>query len=89
MRLRVNVNSLAEEYARVLSVAENSTERGRDFSGRQRAGCDLVEERLKQMKIAPVDEGDIDQRALQSLGGVEAAEAASEDQYTVLWHLCN
>ncbi len=40
---------------------------------------DLVQQRLEEVVVVPVDQGDVDGRHRQRLGGEEAAEAAADD----------
>ena len=52
--------------------------------GESGPGRDLVEQRLEQVVVAPVDEGDVDPVVLaQLLRRVQAAEAAADDQDAV------
>ena len=44
-------------------------------AGEKSGGRHLIEQRLEQMIIVPVDQGDVERRAGQRLGGGEAAEA--------------
>ena len=46
---------------------------------RQAGGRDLVEQRLEQMVVAAVDDGDVGGGAGQRLGGAQAAEARADD----------
>ena len=52
---------------------------GGDLDGRKDAGGDLVEQRLEQVVVRPVDEGHADGRPSQCAGGREAAEPAADD----------
>jgi len=40
----------------------------------------LIEQRLKKMKVAPVDERDVYRRAAKRTGRVETAESAAENE---------
>ena len=46
----------------VALTTENGTDRGRDIGRRERCRRDLIEERLEEMVIVLVDEGDPDRR---------------------------
>jgi len=47
----------------------------------------LIEEGLKEMEIAAVDQGDFDRGALELLRGVQPGEAAAKDQdFVILLH---
>ena len=55
-----------------------------DLGGRERAGGDLVGERLEEVEVAPVDERDLDRPAPQLRERLEAAESAADDHDVVL-----
>ena len=75
----VDVHGFAEKDLRVFLAAENGAQGRGDFAGREGAGGDLVEERLEEMEIALIDEGDLGVGALQGARGDQAAETAAED----------
>ena len=81
--LGINVNSFAKEDLDVFLAAEDGADRGGDFSGREGAGGNLIEEGLKEMEIAFVEEGDVDVGAFQGLRGDETRETSAEDQDAV------
>ncbi len=55
-----------------------------DLARREGAGGDLVQQRLEEMEIAPIDEGHVEARVVaQVLGGVQAAEPAADDDDAV------
>jgi hypothetical protein len=43
----------------------------------------LIQQRLEQMEISPVDKRDVDRCAAQRLGGVQSAESATKDDDAV------
>ena len=65
--------------AGVFLIAEDGAEGLGDFTGREGAGCDLIEEGLEEMEIAAVDERHVDGGATEGFSGVETAETAAED----------
>ncbi len=65
MGVHVEVDDFAEEDARVLLPGEHVADRGSDLAGRKGAGCDLIEQRLKEVVVAPVDDRDFDRCVLQ------------------------
>lgn len=71
--------NLGEEYGDIGRLAQNGAKRGGDVGGIERGGGDLVEKRLEEMVVAPVEEGDADRPARQGSRGVESAEAAADD----------
>jgi hypothetical protein len=42
----------------------------------------LVEQRLKDVVVAAVDDGDVDGEMSQAFGGVQAAESTPDDDHT-------
>jgi len=83
----IDVHGFAEENFDIFLAAENSADGGGDFRGGERAGGDLIEERLKEMEIAFVEEGDVDVSAFEGLRGDETREASAKDQDAVWsWH---
>ena len=80
----VEADDLVHEDAGVALAAEQGAERRGDVGRRQAAGRHLVEQRLEQVEVAPVDERDFDRDLAQRLGGVKAAEAAADDDDAVL-----
>ncbi len=67
----------------VLAPAKQLADRPGDLRGGQRGGPDLVEQRLEEMMIALIDDGDAHARALESLRDGESAEAAADDHHVV------
>jgi hypothetical protein len=51
-----------------------------DITGVQGRGCHLVEQRLKEMMVALVDERDVHVCVTEAARGLEAAEAGAEDE---------
>ena len=56
--------------------------------GRERGRRHLVEQRLEQVVVAPVDDGDVDVGALQLLDGGDAAKAAADDDDAMPLNSC-
>ena len=82
-RCRVDVDDFPEQHANVLLAAEDAAQRCRDLAGRERAGSDLIKERLEQVIVAPIDERHVDRRGLQRARRAQAAKATADDH-----HLC-
>ena len=82
--LDVDVDRLAEDHRRVALLAQHGAQRLRDLARRQRAGRDLVEHRLEQVEVAPVDERDRDLRVVaEAPRRVQPAEPAADDHDAV------
>ena len=77
--LEVEAGDLGEQDAHVVVALEDRPERIRDLAGRQRPGRDLVGERLEEVEVAAVDQGDLDRRPPQRKRSLKAPEAAADD----------
>jgi hypothetical protein len=55
--------NLTQQNPGVLLASERRAERRCDISRREPSRGDLIEQRLKEMKIAPVEKGDFDGNA--------------------------
>ena len=77
--VEIDIDDFAKHNARVPLVAENVTDRQRDVPLGQNARRELMQQRLNQMVICPVDDGDIDLGAPQRLRRRESAESAADD----------
>ena len=74
----VDIGRLEEQDPDVVPTAEDGPERLGDVAGRDGPGGDLVEQRLEQVEIAPVDERHREEWIARKLaGGVQAGEAAA------------
>src|SRR5205085_696104 len=72
---------LAEHHPGVLVAPEDRAEWVADLSGRERPSGHLVGERLEQVEVAPVHQRELDRRGGQVRGGLQAAEAAADDDH--------
>ena len=78
--LRVDADRLAEDDRRVALLAEDRAQRLGDVAGRQRARRDLVQQRLEQVEVAPVDERQADLGIdAEAARGVQPGEPATDD----------
>ncbi len=59
-RLQVESRHLGQDDLHVLATAQHVAQHGRDLTGRHDAGRHLVEERLEQVVVPPVDQRDLD-----------------------------
>ena len=65
-------------------MLEHTAERRGNLTRRQRARRHLVEQRLEQVEVAPVDERHLHRWVAEFLGGRQAAEAAADDHDAVM-----
>ncbi len=75
----VQVDGIGEQDLGVLLFAQQDTQRRGDFSRRQRARGDLVEQRLEEMEIPAVDECDGKVFMPERARCVEPAEATADN----------
>ena len=73
----VEIHGFAEKDLGVFLAAEDGAKRSGDFAGREGAGGYLIEERLEEVEVALIDEGDLGVGALQGACGNEAGETAA------------
>ncbi len=78
-RVEVEAGHLAEDDVRVLLPVQGAPQRERDFRRRERAGRDLVGQRLEQEEVLAVDERHLDVRTAKAPRGQQAAEASADD----------
>jgi hypothetical protein len=78
-RCKVEAGQLAQDNADALVALEDAAQRGRDLTGREGAGGDVVQERLEQMEVAAIDQGDVDRRATQLADGLKPTEATADN----------
>jgi hypothetical protein len=78
---RVEPDRLAQQDRGVVISAEDAAQRLGDVAGRDRAGGDLVQQRLEDVVVAPIDEGQVDALVTtQPTRRVQPAEAAAHDE---------
>ena len=86
--VQVEAGDLGQLDPDVFVLADHVAQRRRDLAGRDQTGRHLVQERLKQMVIAPVHQRDFDAAAgvalaAQESSGGQAAEASADDHHPV------
>ena len=81
--VKVEPGDLGQLDADVLVLAEHVADGRRDLAGRDHARRHLVQERLEQVVVAPVDHGHVDVLAGQEAGRRQAAEAPADDHHPV------
>ena len=77
--IEVEAGHLGELDAHVLRPAQDVPQRRRDLTGREDAGRDLVQQRLEQVVVAPVDQRDVDRQLSEEPARRQATEAAADD----------
>jgi hypothetical protein len=75
----VDADDVGEQDSGVALVAEDRPDRIRDVSGRERGGRDLVEQRLKEVMVAPVDHGHADGRVGEPSRRRQPPEPGADD----------
>src|SRR5262249_44526621 len=78
-RRRIDGAHLVEQDPRVTLPTQDRADRVRDVVRRERRGRDLVEQRLKEMMIPPVDERHAYRSASEPSRRIETAEPAADD----------
>ena len=81
--LGVDADGLPQQDPRVALLAQGPPDRRGDVAGREAAGRNLIEQRLKEVEVASIHDREVDGRAPQLLCGIEAPETASEDHDAV------
>ena len=65
----------------ILAPAKEVPDRPRDLGGRERRCRRLIEQRLKQMMVTAVDDGDPDRRAGEPVDGLQPAEPGADHDH--------
>ena len=79
---RIDGARFGQDHAHVAPTASHRANGVRDVAGAKRRGCHLVEQRLKQVVIAPIDESYPHQRGAQfgqAPRRLQAAKTATND----------
>ena len=80
----VDADGFPEDDRHVPLAGEDRAEGLRDLARGQGAGRDLIQHRLEQVEVPAVEQGDRDFGVVPKVpGGVQAAEAAADDQDAV------
>ena len=77
----VHGGRLAEQDGGVLLPPQDPSDRHGDVARVESRRGDLVQQRLEQVVVAPIDQGQTQRRAPQRPCGVQAPETASEDHH--------
>src|SRR5205085_5215213 len=79
----LEAGDLAEQHAHAGRGAEDQPQRNGDLARGQRSGRDLIVERLKQVVVVAVDEGDVDVGAGEGLDRLDPPESAPDDDHVM------
>jgi hypothetical protein len=77
--LLVDARHLAQDHALVAGAAQDGADRRGDLRRRQAGGRDLIEQRLEEVVVAPVDDGDVGCGAGQGVRAAQPAKARADD----------
>ena len=80
-RCGVDANDFIHEHGGVGLVAEDGADGLGYVGGREDGEGDLIEQRLKGVVVAAIDEGNVDGQVGESTRGVEARKAATDDEH--------
>src|SRR5215469_105558 len=83
----VHSDDITEEDSGVLLVLENPPDRKTNLIGGKNRGGHLVEQRLKQVVMRPIDQSDFHRRLLERFGRSESAKATAHYNDSRLSHL--
>src|SRR3546814_3277314 len=72
---------VAHDHPDIAIVAEQRTDRDGDIGRVERGGCNLIEQRLEQMIITPVDQRDTQWQLLEPVRGGEPTKARAHDHH--------
>src|SRR4051812_39501846 len=70
---------VAQQNVAIWLPCDNRAQWRRDIRRRKPACCNLVQQRLKQMKVAAINKSNLHCRAPQSAGSIQSAESAADD----------
>jgi hypothetical protein len=78
-----HADSFIEPDRHVACVAENGARRLRDFGGRKRRSGHLIQQRLKKVMIAPVNQDDVDWGIAQVLDQGQTSETTPHNHHAL------
>ena len=81
--VEIDADDLAEDDGRVPLVPQDVANRRRDVAFGEDSRRELVEQRLEQVVVRPVDHRDVDVGAPQPLRGEEPTEPATDDRHAM------
>ena len=83
LAVQVDVADVGEQDAGVALLPQGAAQRRGDQPGGQDAGGDLVEQRLEQVVVGPVDHRDVHVGPVEGTRDVQAAEPTADDDHPV------
>src|SRR5262249_3937324 len=75
----VKAGDLAEIDLRIALSVKDAAYRRCNIRGRKAGGCDLIQERLEKVVIAPINHDDLQRRVLERVCRRQSAEAGADD----------
>jgi hypothetical protein len=81
-RARIDGHHFVEPHFDAFIAAQNFADRLGNIGGRERRGCDLIEQRLKQMMVLPVDQGDGNVLGAQPARHLDTGKPRADDEDT-------
>src|ERR1700734_2537942 len=78
-RTQIDGRDLRQHHCEILLLLLNLANRGGDLGGRENRGRHLVEKRLKDVVIAPIDQNDIRIASFQRPRRCDSGKAAADD----------
>ena len=73
-----------EQCRDIPALAQKMADWPSDLRRRKRGGRDLIEQRLEQVMIATVDNGDADRRAGEAINGLEPAKSGADHDHMMM-----
>src|SRR3546814_3036362 len=80
-RIGVYAGDRAQHHPRVALRTQNRAYRPRDIRWRQAGSGHLIQQRLEQMKIAAIDQGDVNRRLAQGERGRPTGKTGADDNH--------
>ena len=77
--VEVEAVDLRELHAHVGLAPEDAAQGRGDLAGGEDAGPHLIEQRLEEMMVGAVDEGDVDREVAEGVRGAHAPEPTTDD----------
>ena len=79
LRRDIDAHRLAKQHARVPGTPQDPSDRRGDVTGRQRRGRNLIQQRLKDVMVAAIQQRDLGVGLSKRLRGRESPETAAND----------
>src|SRR5262245_35427004 len=80
----IKAGNVRQENSSVLLSAKYGTEGCSDVGGRKRTCRNLIKERLEEVVIVSIQQGDFESGGMQFLGRDQARESAADDEHFVM-----